>query len=165
MSGSTRLLFFMASFTPIHLPLVPSSQHMATLPNPLKLLSYLWASPYTLFACGVGLIGLCTGGKVRTLDGILEFHGGFTQWFVRHLPLGEDTIAITLGHCVLGQTEAGLSFAHEHEMVHVRQFERWGPLMGPAYLLCWFVIRLRGGNGYWDNPFEREAYGKVEESR
>ena len=33
-----------------------------------------------------------------------------------------------------GQTDAALDISHDHEMVHVRQFERWGPLLGPAYL-------------------------------
>ena len=130
-----------------------------------KLLAYLWASPYTWLGCTVGVLGLCTGGKVRLLDGILEFHGGATQWCVRRLPLGESTLAITLGHTVLGQTEAGLDIAHDHEMVHVRQFERWGPFMGPAYLLSSLVIWLRGGRAYWDNPFEREAYGATGNSR
>jgi hypothetical protein len=60
---------------------------------------------------------------------------------------------------VLGQTEASLDLSYEHELVHVRQFERWGPLMGPAYLLCSLVLWLRGGRAYRDNPFEREAYG------
>jgi hypothetical protein len=32
----------------------------------------------------------------------------------------------------------------------------------PAYLLCWLVLMLRGKSGYWDNPFEREAYGQSE---
>jgi hypothetical protein len=50
----------------------------------------------------------------------------------------------------------------EHELVHVRQYERWGPLFVPAYLLCWLVQMLRGKSGYWDNPFEREAYGQTE---
>jgi hypothetical protein len=125
----------------------------------IRVLAYIWASPYTLLGCAVGLAGLCSGGHVRCHDGILEFHGGATRWCVRHLPLGKNTTAITLGHTVLGQNLAGLDDAHEHEMVHVRQFERWGPLMGPAYLLCSLVIWCHGGKAYWDNPFEREAYG------
>lgn len=140
------------------------TQFMATLRITLRLLAYFWASPYTLLGCCVGLLGLCTGGKMRRLDGILEFHGGATRWCVRHLPLGEATLAITLGHTVLGQTEAGLDIAHNHEMVHVRQFERWGPIMGPAYLLSSLVIWCRGGNAYLDNPFEREAYDSTDDS-
>lgn len=43
-------------------------------------------------------------------------------------------------------------------MVHVRQYERWGPLMGPAYLLASLYMHLTGRRAYRDNPFEREAY-------
>lgn len=91
----------------------------------------------------------------------IEFHGGAVRWLVSHSPLGAATLAITLGHTILGQTQAGLDIAREHEMVHVRQFERWGPLMGPAYLLCSVGIWLVGGRAYRDNPFEREAYDSV----
>ncbi|TWT46630.1 hypothetical protein [Botrimarina hoheduenensis] len=118
----------------------------------------LWASPYSLLGIAIGLAGLMTGGGCRVRDGVLEFHGGFTRWLVRHSPLGKSTQAITLGHTVIGQNEAMLDCAHEHELVHVRQFERWGLLMGPAYLGASAIIWLRGGDAYRDNPFEREAY-------
>ena len=42
--------------------------------------------------------------------------------------------------------------------MHVRQYSRWGPLFGPAYLICSLVIWLRKGSPYRDNPFEVEAY-------
>jgi hypothetical protein len=45
--------------------------------------------------------------------------------------------------------------------VHVRQYERWGPLFVPAYLLSSLVELLRGRRPYRDNWFEREAYGKT----
>ncbi len=119
----------------------------------------LWASPYSAIGLAIGAIGLATGGGVRVRDGVVEFHGGFTRWLVRRLPTGEFTLAMTLGHTVIGQTEAALDIAHDHEMVHVRQFERWGPLMGPAYLGCSIALRLAGKRAYLDNPFEKEAYG------
>lgn len=118
----------------------------------------LWASPYSLLGCLIGGIGLATGGGLRVRDGVLGFHGGFTRWVVRHTPLGEGCAAITLGHTVIGQTRSDLILSHDHEMVHVRQFERWGPLMGPAYLGASAWVWLRGGRAYLDNPFEREAY-------
>ena len=65
---------------------------------------------------------------------------------------------MTWGHVILGQTAAALDISREHELVHVRQYERWGPLFIPAYLLCSAVIWLRGGDPYRDNPFERQAY-------
>jgi hypothetical protein len=64
---------------------------------------------------------------------------------------------MTLGHTILGRTDAALDIARAHELVHVRQFERWGPLMGPAYLLCSLVLWLARRDPYRDNPFERQA--------
>jgi hypothetical protein len=51
-------------------------------------------------------------------------------------------MAFTLGHTVFGQTDAALDICRDHELVHVRQFERWGPCMGPAYLGCSLVLWL-----------------------
>ncbi|MCA9099550.1 MAG: hypothetical protein KDA63_00260 [Planctomycetales bacterium] len=127
----------------------------------LQPLAYLWAMPYTLLGLAIGLVGLVSGGSVQCRSGVLEFFGGGTRWFVRHLPLGEFTLALTLGHTILGQTSAALDVARTHEWVHVRQFERWGPLMGPAYLGCSLWLWLRGGRPYRDNPFEREAYDEA----
>jgi hypothetical protein len=129
----------------------------------LKVLGILWASPYTLLGLTIGGVGLCTGGRARVREGIVEFYGGGTGWFVRHLPLGETTMGFTLGHTVLGQTDAGLDIVRKHELVHVRQFERWGPLMGPAYLGCSVALWLMGRRAYWDNPFERQAFRETEE--
>lgn len=123
------------------------------------LLGVIWASPYTLLGLVIGGFGLCTGGRARIRGRVVEFYAGGVAWFVRQLPGGSFVLAFTLGHVILGQTEASLDVARDHEMVHVRQYERWGPLMGPAYLICSLVLWLRGRRPYLDNPFEREAYG------
>jgi hypothetical protein len=125
----------------------------------LKLLVIVWASPYTLLGLTIGGIGLCTGGRARVCRPVIEFHGGAVNWLIHHLPRGQFVLAFTLGHTVLGQTEAALDIARDHELVHVRQFERWGALMGPAYLLCSLVLWLKGRDAYRDTPFSREAYG------
>lgn len=127
-----------------------------------QLFRFLWASPYTLLGLLLGGIGLCTGGRARIRGCVIEFHGGAVKWFVRHLPPGQITLAITLGHTILGQADASLDVARDHEMVHVRQFERWGPFMGPAYLLSSLFLWMTGRQAYRDNPFEREAYEKGE---
>lgn len=124
----------------------------------LRIPAVLWASPYTLLGLVIGLLGLSTGGRVRLRDNVIEFYGGAVKWFVTRLPGGQFTLAITFGHTVLGQTDAALDISREHEKVHVRQYERWGPLMGPAYLLCSLVLWLSGRKPYHDNPFEREAH-------
>lgn len=128
-------------------------------------LGMLWAMPYTLLGLMLGLAGLATGGKARIRGKTIEFHGGFVRWFVAHQPPGEFTNAMTLGHTILGQTPASLDFAREHELVHVAQYERWGPLFGPAYLGASVVLWLMGKDAYRDNPFEREAYAADERRR
>jgi len=128
----------------------------------LLTLGVIWALPYTLIGLTVGVIGLCTGGRAQVRGRVIEFYGGSVTWLVTHLPLGEFTLAITLGHTILGQSDASLDIARDHEMVHVRQFERWGPFMGPAYLLSSLYLWITGGRPYRDNPFEREAYGESE---
>ena len=70
--------------------------------------------------------------------------------------LGWRYRAITFGHVVLSVDELDAEIM-EHELVHVRQYERWGPLFWPAYVLSSLWARTRGGHAYWDNHFEREA--------
>ena len=125
---------------------------------PLRLLAVLWASPYTLLGLGLGMIGVCTGGRVCIRGRVIEFYGGGVKWLLQQFFCGEGATAFTLGHTVLGQTAAALDISRAHELVHVRQFERWGPLMGPAYLGCCLVLWLTRRRPYRDNPFEREAY-------
>jgi hypothetical protein len=117
-----------------------------------------WAASWTLVGLVVGCVGLATGGSVRRGAGILEFHGGAVTWLLERWPL--DPVAMTLGHVVLGRSAAALDFSQMHELVHVRQYERWGPLFIPAYLACALILWLRGQDGYRDNPFEREAYDR-----
>jgi len=124
----------------------------------LKPIALLWASPYTLFGLTVGIAGLCSGGQAQLRMGVLEFHGGATTWFVDRLPGGFLVSAITFGHTILGRNAECLDHSRLHEQVHVRQYERWGPLFGPAYLLCSLVLRLQGRDAYRENPFEVEAY-------
>jgi hypothetical protein len=121
-----------------------------------KFLAWLWASPWTAVGLGIGGIALATGGKVQRRSGVIEFHGKAVSAFLNYLPI--RPAAITLGHVVLGREAACLDACREHELVHVRQYERWGPLFIPAYLGCSAYIWWRGGDAYRDNPFEREAY-------
>ena len=126
----------------------------------IAFLKRLWALPYTLLGATVGMFGLVTGGGIQSRRGVLEFHGGGTAWFLRCLPNGQYVLALTLGHTILGKNADALEIARDHEHVHVQQFERWGPIMGPAYLGASVWVWLRGGRAYRDNPFEIEAYDK-----
>ena len=127
-----------------------------------RALVYLWVLPTTapglLF---LPLVVLSRRGGARVVDGVLELHGGAVTWFLRRCTLLRGgASAMTLGHVVLGRDEQLLDLTRDHERVHVRQCERWGPLFIPAYLLASLVVMLRGGRPYEDNPFEREAYGR-----
>lgn len=70
--------------------------------------------------------------------------------------LGWRYRAITFGHVVLCVDRID-DATFEHELVHVRQYEMWGPLFVPIYLVASVVARVRGGNGYRDNRFEIAA--------
>lgn len=118
---------------------------------------YIWTSPASLLGIGVGALALLTGGGWQLRRGALEFHGGFIHWAFLRFP-GVKPSAMTLGHTILGRTIGALDRTRDHEHVHVRQYERWGPFFLPAYLLCSYVLWLRGYDAYLDNPFEVEAF-------
>jgi hypothetical protein len=101
---------------------------------------------------------LLTGGGLRAERGALEVTGGFARFFLRRC-LAIEASAMCLGHVLLGQDRDSLNHARDHEHVHVRQCERWGVFIVPAYLLSSFLAWRRGGHFYFDNRFEREAYG------
>jgi hypothetical protein len=65
--------------------------------------------------------------------------------------------AMTLGHAILGRSSLLLDLVRDHEQVHVRQAERWGPVFIPAYLVASVLAWRRGGHYYRDNWFERDA--------
>jgi hypothetical protein len=120
--------------------------------------AYLWAAPNTLLGLALLPLVVITGGRVRVVRGAVELHGGFARFLLRRCLLVKAS-ALTLGHVILGQNLGCLDHARDHEHVHVRQYERWGPLFLPAYLLSSLLAWRRGGHFYFDNRFEREAYG------
>lgn len=97
-------------------------------------------------------------------EGALEFGGGAVERLARPLPAPIAFSAITMGHVILGLDAAILDSVRAHEQVHVRQYERWGLLFGPAYLLSSLVQLLRGRRPYLDNVFERQAYREAASS-
>jgi hypothetical protein len=109
-----------------------------------------------------GIMRVCGGGHVRRHGRVFEIFGRGPAWFLRFFPFVAGASAVTFGHVVLARSSEDMDACREHELVHVRQYERWGPFFVPAYLLCWLILVLRGRSGYWDNPFEREAYGHSE---
>ncbi len=134
----------------------------------LRLLILVYVSPNTLAGLAIGLIGVASGGKAQRRDGCIEFHGGFVEWFLKNIPPGSKRAgmaAMTLGHAIIGQNPQMLDTAREHEHVHVRQYEIWGPLFVPAYVSFSFLLWLGRRDPYLENPFEIEAYGKVDHQK
>jgi|WetSurMetagenome_2_1015567.scaffolds.fasta_scaffold277680_3 hypothetical protein len=122
----------------------------------LRPLVYLWAFPTTLLGLLLAGLSLASRGRVARVAGTIEVHGGWASHLLERLmPRGAD--ALTLGHVVVGQDAGSLERQREHERVHVRQCERWGPLFVPAYACASLWAWARGGDPYLDNPFEREV--------
>jgi len=65
--------------------------------------------------------------------------------------------AITLGHVVIAISPKDQERFRSHERVHVAQYERWGALLLPAYLLESLWQLLAGKHPYLDNRFEVQA--------
>ncbi len=125
----------------------------------IRVLVYLWAGPGTLVGLPLALLAIAGGGTSRIVDGVWEVSAErVLARLSRWAPVPQGISAITFGHLVLGGNEALLTLTRVHERVHVRQYERWGPLFLPAYVGCSVWIWLRGGDPYRENPFEVEAY-------
>ncbi len=112
-----------------------------------RTLRYLWAAPWSLLGA---LLSPFFRRRV-VLHGVLLAEGA--AWPRR---LGWNYRAITFGHTVLSVDELDPDTL-EHELVHVRQYELWGPLFIPAYALASVWARVRGGHHYRDNVFEVDA--------
>ena len=124
--------------------------------NRYQLARYLWALPNTCLGLVLAALAL-RGGGVRVIDGVLEVHGPVAAWILRRVPIASGAVAITFGHVVAAIDDEVLDATREHERVHVRQYERWGPLFIPAYLVASAWSWLRGGGAYDGNYFERQA--------
>ena len=120
-----------------------------------RLLPALWAAPTSAVGLALGALALLSGGGVRRDGYALEFHGGVLEWIPRLTPVRASAMAI--GHVIVAIDERTLQAYRDHELVHVRQAERWGPLFLPAYFGASAVAWARGGHFYEDNWFEIDA--------
>ena len=112
-----------------------------------RALRVFWAGPWSL----VGLMLAPWFQHRRRGPGVLLCEGA--GWPRR---LGWRFRAITFGHVILCVDQVDDELLH-HELVHVRQYERWGPLFVPAYLLAGMWAIMRGRRAYADNHFELVA--------
>lgn len=117
----------------------------------------LWALPTTV----VGLLlasAALFGGHARMRAGVVEAWGGGLARLLRAWPPG--VAAMALGHVILAMNREDLEQHADHERVHVRQCERWGPFFLPAYAMASAWAWLHGRDPYRGNAFEREALGQ-----
>jgi hypothetical protein len=123
-----------------------------------RALAYAWVFPNTLLGLVLTVPALLSGGRAAIVDGVVEVHGGAATFLLRHLVLLRGgASAMTVGHVVLGRDAGSLDETRAHERVHVGQYERWGPLFLPAYLLGSVLAIARKRHYYRDNPFELDA--------
>jgi hypothetical protein len=123
----------------------------------LRPLRYLWAAPCTTAGLLIALVALVLGGRGRLRDGTLQVVGGGLATGLRRLPTRLNILAFTNGHVIFAVSEEALAAFRSHELVHVRQYERWGLLFPFLYLGSSLVQRLKGRDPYFANRFEREA--------
>jgi hypothetical protein len=123
----------------------------------MRALVYLWVAPVSLPAAALALVAGSCGSALRCRNGVLEASGGPLVGLLRVVCPPMPIAAITLGHVVLARNAADLARSRQHELVHVRQYERWGPFFPPLYLLASLAALWRGGHPYRDNCFERQA--------
>ena len=100
------------------------------------------------------------GARCRVVRGVLEVSGGALGAAIAKPAWRIPFRAITFGHVIVGADAATLEMAREHEHVHVRQYETWGPFFIPAYVASSLWQLACGRRCYRDNWFERQAYGE-----
>ncbi|MDQ3619350.1 MAG: hypothetical protein M3391_04385 [Actinomycetota bacterium] len=111
------------------------------------LLRSAWAAPGSL----LGLILAPFFDRRTRREGVLVCEGA--TWPRR---LGWHYRAVTLGRVVLC-VDAVDDALFAHELIHVRQWERWGPFFLLAYPTASLVALVTGRHPYRDNRFELAA--------
>ena len=109
-------------------------------------LAQLWAAPLSLAGLLVAAAGLALP---RPRHGVLLATDarGLTGWALRR----KGYSAMTWGHVVVSRLERPSARLLAHELAHVRQSERLGPVFVPVYL------GLLASHGYRRHPLERAA--------
>jgi len=121
-------------------------------------LLYVWVFPATAIGLLLVPFAVLAGGSAQVVGGVLEVQGGLVTRLLRlGLPWVGPVAALVLGHVVLGCDVLCLRKTREHERVHVRQYERWGPFFIPVYLLICLIVYVQRKDPYRDHPFEKQA--------
>ncbi len=117
-------------------------------------LRYCWVFPVSCIGILLLPFVILSGGAVVVAAGVIEAEGAITSFLLSRLHID----AIAIGHVVFGRNRDSLIRCRSHERVHVRQYERWGPLFPFLYLLSSAAALVRGLDPYRDNRFEQEAF-------
>jgi hypothetical protein len=118
-----------------------------------RIVLLLWVAPCSLVGLALATLVRLMGGQWRMGHGTLQAALPDGSWMARRSPFH----AITLGHVIVAVDEAALVGSLAHELVHVRQYERWGVVFFLAYPLASLWLWMAGRRPYWDNPFEVQA--------
>jgi hypothetical protein len=125
----------------------------------LRLLGYLWAFPMTMVGLFLAGLAAVSGGRAQVRGGVVEASGGLLRRLLRGWGPWAGGAALTVGHVILSRDATCLERSRRHELVHVRQYERWGPFLLPVSWLIGRWLWWQGYDPYLDHPFEREACG------
>lgn len=123
----------------------------------VRLPRYFWAAPCSIAGLLIALLALLLGAKAQVRDGTLQVVGGRLAVGISRLPTRLKILAFTNGHVIFAISENVLDSYRGHELVHVRQYERWGLLFPLLYLGSSFIQVLKGRDPYFSNCFEQEA--------
>lgn len=118
---------------------------------------YSWALPVSCIGILLLPFVMLSGGAVVIAKGVIEAEGAMVSFLLSRLRID----AIAIGHVIFGRNADSLVRCRDHERVHVRQCERWGPLFPLLYLLSSVIALARGQDPYRDNRFEQEAFRKT----
>jgi hypothetical protein len=132
-----------------------------------KLLRYalwLWCLPLTLLGLPLWLLATffkpkqaLAGVFIAQSARVFIAYSPLIDWLLKHHPFGPMQ-AMALGCCVLARDAHTLRQCMAHELVHVEQALRWGPLFPLAYACCSAGAWRRGECPYAGNRFECEAF-------
>jgi hypothetical protein len=105
----------------------------------------------------IALLAVLLGAKAQARNGTLQVVGGRLSTGIARLPTRLSIQAFTNGHVIFAVSQVAMDRYREHELVHVRQYERWGLLFPFLYLGSSLIQKWRGQDPYFTNRFELEA--------
>ena len=123
------------------------------------LIGVLWALPLSLFGLVLALPIRIVRGRIDRVSGsvpALLVRGPLADRLLQRHPFG-PMAAMAIGHIVIARQQGLTAHTLRHELVHVLQAARWGPVFPFAYLVASAWALLHGRRAYWHNRFEIAA--------